>query len=128
MNQYKVEMKEIFRKEILVCAESEDEATEIIKKAYFRTNMLDHSYKDLAAVETKVIDKIEENKQEESEEENIIDEESRRNIEENLDEMYENIEKIDDALVEDDVVYIDMLIEDLEENLKDIKEVVRKIE
>ena len=26
MNQYKIEMKEIFRKEILVCAESEKEA------------------------------------------------------------------------------------------------------
>ena len=55
MNQYKIEMKEIFRKEILVCAESEKEATDIVEKAYLRTNMLDHSYKDLAAVETKII-------------------------------------------------------------------------
>ena len=61
MNQYKIEMKEIFRKEILVCAESEKEATDIVEKAYLRTNMLDHSYKDLAAVETKVIGKREEN-------------------------------------------------------------------
>ena len=28
-------------------------ATDIVEKAYLRTNMLDHSYKDLAAVETK---------------------------------------------------------------------------
>ena len=73
MNQYKIEMKEIFRKEILVCAESEKEATDIVEKAYLRTNMLDHSYKDLAAVETKVIGKREENNYDEMEEENIID-------------------------------------------------------
>ena len=68
MNQYKIEMKEIFRKEILVCAESEKEATDIVEKAYLRTNMLDHSYKDLAAVETKIIGKREENNYDEMEE------------------------------------------------------------
>ena len=117
MNQYKIEMKEIFRKEILVCAESESEATDIVEKAYLRTNMLDHSYKDLAAVETKVIEKREENEYEEIEEENIIDKKSR-----------ENIKEMDNALTEDDIVYIDMLIENLEDILEDLKEVVRKIE
>lgn len=128
MNQYKIEMKEIFRKEILVCAESESEATDIVEKAYLRTNMLDHSYKDLAAVETKVIEKREENEYEEIEEENIIDKESRENIKETIDQMNENIKEMDNALTEDDIVYIDMLIENLEDNLEDLKEVVRKIE
>lgn len=128
MNQYKIEMKEIFRKEILVCAESESEATDIVEKAYLRTNMLDHSYKDLAAVETKVIEKREENEYEEIEEENIIDKKSRENIKETIDQMYENIKEMDNALTEDDIVYIDMLIENLEDNLEDLKEVVRKIE
>ena len=128
MNQYKIEMKEIFRKEILVCAESESETTDIVEKAYLRTNMLDHSYKDLAAVETKVIEKREENEYEEIEEENIIDKKSRENIKETIDQMYENIKEMDNALTEDDIVYIDMLIENLEDNLEDLKEVVRKIE
>lgn len=128
MNQYKIEMKEIFRKEILVCAESESEATDIVEKAYLRTNMLDHSYKDLAAVETKVIEKREENEYEEIEEENIIDKESRKNIKETIDQMNENIKEMDNALTEDDIVYIDMLIENLEDNIEDLKEVVREIE
>lgn len=128
MNQYKIEMKEIFRKEILVCAESESEATDIVEKAYLRTNMLDHSYKDLAAVETKVIEKREENEYEEIEEENIIDKKSRENIKETIEQMNENIKEMDNALTEDDIVYIDMLIENLEDNLEDLKEVVRKIE
>lgn len=128
MNQYKIEMKEIFRKEILVCAESESEATDIVEKAYLRTNMLDHSYKDLAAVETKVIEKREENEYEEIEEENIIDKKSRENIKETIEQMNENIKEMDNAFTEDDIVYIDMLIENLEDNLEDLKEVVRKIE
>lgn len=128
MNQYKIEMKEIFRKEILVCAESEKEATDIVEKAYLRTNMLDHSYKDLAAVETKVIGKREENNYGEMEEENIIDKESRENIKETINQMYENLKEMDNALIEDDIVYIDMLIENLEDNIEDLKEVVREIE
>lgn len=128
MNQYKIEMKEIFRKEILVCAESEKEATDIVEKAYLRTNMLDHSYKDLAAVETKIIGKREENNYDEMEEENIIDKESRENIKETINQMYENLKEMDNALVEDDIVYIDMLIENLEDNIEDLKEVVREIE
>lgn len=128
MNQYKIEMKEIFRKEILVCAESEKEATDIVEKAYLRTNMLDHSYKDLAAVETKVIGKREENEYEEMDEENIIDKESRKNIKVTIDQMYENLKEMDNALVEDDIVYIDMLIENLEDNIEDLKEVVKEIE
>lgn len=128
MNQYKIEMKEIFRKEILVCAESEKEATDIVEKAYLRTNMLDHSYKDLAAVETKVIGKREENSYDEMEEENIIDKESRENIKETINQMYENLKEMDNALIEDDIVYIDMLIENLEDNIEDLKEVVREIE
>lgn len=128
MNQYKIEMKEIFRKEILVCAESEKEATDIVEKAYLRTNMLDHSYKDLAAVETKIIGKREENNYGEMEEENIIDKESRENIKGTIDQMYENLKEMDNALVEDDIVYIDMLIENLEDNIEDLKEVAREIE
>ncbi len=56
----KLKWKRYLEKEILVCAESEKEATDIVEKAYLRTNMLDHSYKDLAAVETKIIGKREE--------------------------------------------------------------------
>ena len=42
--------------------------------------------------------------------------------------MYENLKEMDNALIEDDIVYIDMLIENLEDNIEDLKEVVREIE
>ena len=42
--------------------------------------------------------------------------------------MNENIKEMDNALTEDDIVYIDMLIENLEDNIEDLKEVVREIE
>ena len=45
-----------------------------------------------------------------------------------IDQMYENLKEMDNALVEDDIVYIDMLIENLEDNIEDLKEVVREIE
>ena len=114
MNQYKIEMKEIFRKEILVCAESEKEATDIVEKAYLRTNMLDHSYKDLAAVETKIIGKREENNYDEMEEENIIDKENRENIKGTINQMYENLKEMENALTEDDIVYLKEVVREIE--------------
>ena len=53
---------------------------------------------------------------------------SRENIKGTIDQMYENLKEMDNALVEDDIVYIDMLIENLEDNIEDLKEVVREIE
>lgn len=127
MNQYKIELKEIFRKEILVCAANEREAMELVEKAYLKTNMLEHSYKDLDAVETKIIGKRCDENNEEIEE-NIIDEESRENIKETVEDMHDNLENIEEALMKDDIVYIDLLIEDLEENLEEMKEIVHEIE
>ena len=42
--------------------------------------------------------------------------------------MYENLKEMENALTEDDIVYIDMLIENLEDNIEDLKEFVREIE
>ena len=62
------------------------------------------------------------------EEENIIDKENRENIKGTIDQMYENLKEMENALTEDDIVYIEMLIENLEDNIEDLKEVVREIE
>ena len=128
MNKYKIEFKQTFKKEITIFAEDESEAMDIVEQAYLKTNLLDNSYKDLEKIETKIVEKNTDNKCEEIEEDNIIDEESRENIEETVEEMRENLDKIEDALDEDDIVYIDMLIEDLEDNIEDLKETVREIE
>lgn len=129
MNQYKLEMKQVFKKEIMVSAVNEAEAMRIAKQTFLRTNLLDSSYADLEAVETKVVAKNEHDNYENiMDKENIIDEESRENIEETIEDMKENIEKVEEALDDDDIVLIDMLIEDLEENLEEMKEIVHEIE
>ena len=46
-------------------------STDIVER-HIKNNMLDHSYKDLAAVETKVIGKREENNYGEMEEETLL--------------------------------------------------------
>ena len=48
--------------------------------------------------------------------------------EEASDYLNDAISYLTDALDEDDIVYIDMLIEDLEDNIEDLKETVREIE
>lgn len=129
MNQYKLEMKQVFKKEIMVSAVNEAEAMRIAEQTFLRTNLLDSSYADLEAVETKVVAKNEHDNYENIvDEENIIDEESRENIEETIEDMKENIEKVEEALDDDDIVLIDMLIEDLEENLEEMKKIVHEIE
>lgn len=57
MNRYKVELKEILRKEIIVDAESEDDATEYVDNIILKSNLLDLGIQDLDAFETKVLEK-----------------------------------------------------------------------
>lgn len=57
MNRYKIELKEILRKNIIVNAENEDEATEYVKNVLLKSDLLDLEIKDLDAIETKIIEK-----------------------------------------------------------------------
>lgn len=57
MNRYKIELKEILRKNIIVNAENEDEATEYVENVLLKSDLLDLGIKDLDAIETKIIEK-----------------------------------------------------------------------
>lgn len=65
MNRYKIELKTNLNKEIIVDAENEKEALEFVEKAFFKTNLLDFSNRDIVSVDAKIIEKnnekIEEN-------------------------------------------------------------------
>ena len=57
MNRYKIELKEILRKNIIVNAENEDEATEYVENVLLKSDLLDLGIKDLDAFETKILEK-----------------------------------------------------------------------
>lgn len=57
MNRYKIELKEILRKNIIVNAENEDEATEYVENVLLKSDLLDLGIQDLDAFETKVLEK-----------------------------------------------------------------------
>ena len=57
MNRYKIELKEILRKNIIVNAENEDEATEYVENILLKSDLLDLGIQDLDAFETKVLEK-----------------------------------------------------------------------
>lgn len=58
MNRYKIELKEILRKNIIVNAENEDEATEYVENVLLKSDLLDLGIQDLDAFETKVLEKM----------------------------------------------------------------------
>lgn len=57
MNRYKIELKEILRKNIIVNAENEDEANEYVENVLLKSDLLDLGIQDLDAFETKVLEK-----------------------------------------------------------------------
>lgn len=57
MNRYKIELKEILRKNIIVNAKNEDEATEYVENVLLKSDLLDLGIQDLDAFETKVLEK-----------------------------------------------------------------------
>lgn len=101
MNQYKVEFKETFKKEILVNAESKEEALDIIEEAYLKTNMLDISYKDLESVETKIVG-------------------------ENGKDYKENSPKREVVLDENDIEYLEEIVDEMQDILNEIEEICDK--
>lgn len=104
MNRYKIEFKQTFKKEITVFAEDENEAMDIVEKAYLKTDLLDNSYRDLAGIETKIIEKnnekVEQNLMDLEENEIILDEEDIEYLEELADEMEGILDEMREVLEE----------------------------
>ena len=57
MNKYKIEIKEILKRNVEINANNETEALDFIEKAFLKSNMIDMDFNDLESVETKIIEK-----------------------------------------------------------------------
>ena len=57
MNQFKIEVKEILKRDVLVKAKTEEQALKIIENILLKSNILDLNAKDLQAVEVKILEK-----------------------------------------------------------------------
>lgn len=104
MNRYKIEFKQTFKREITVFAENENEAMDIVEKAYLKTDLLDNSYRDLAGIETKIIEK------------------NNEKVEQTLMDLEENRPVLEDV----DLEYLEDLAEEMEEILEEMKEVLEE--
>lgn len=104
MNRYKIEFKQTFKREVIVFAEDENEAMDIVEKAYLKTDLLDNSYRDLAGIETKIIEK------------------NNKKVEQTLMDLEENRPNLEDV----DLEYLEDLAEEMEEILEEMKEVLEE--
>lgn len=104
MNRYKIEFKQTFKREVIVFAEDENEAMDIVEKAYLKTDLLDNSYRDLAGIETKIIEK------------------NNEKVEQTIMDLEENRPVLEDV----DLEYLEDLAEEMEEILEEIKEVLEE--
>lgn len=138
MNKYKIEFKQTFKKEIMVFAEDENEAMDIIEKAYLKTDLLDNSFKDLEKIEAKIVEKnnekVENNVINLEENEITLDKEDLEYIDRLADEVEENLNKIRDILFENednldvnDIENLENLEDEMEEKLDEIREVIVEI-
>ena len=57
MNKFKIEVKEILKRDIIVKAKTEERALKIIENILLKSNILDLNTKDLQAVEVKILEK-----------------------------------------------------------------------
>ena len=60
MNKFKIEVKEILKRDVIVKAKTEERALKIIENILLKSNILDLNIKDLQAVEVKILEKNEE--------------------------------------------------------------------
>lgn len=121
MNKYKIKIKEIFSKEVIVNAETEEEAFDYIKNILLNSNLLDLGVQDLDAIETKILEK---NGEKVSESDIDFDEEDDAELFENETEielekcmeMLSNIENGKQELIE--------TLEKLDENINQIYDII----
>ena len=57
MNKFKIEVKEILKRDVFVKAKTEEKALKIIENVLLKSNILDLNTKDLQAVEVKILEK-----------------------------------------------------------------------
>lgn len=57
MNKFKIEVKEILKRDVIVKAKTEERALKIIENILLKSNILDLNTKDLQAVEVKILEK-----------------------------------------------------------------------
>lgn len=101
MNKYKIEIKEILKRNVEINANNETEALDFIEKAFLKSNMIDMDFNDLESVETKIIEKngyeiehLEELSENDFDENNYDNEEIFNNYSlEKLEEIFQKIEK-----------------------------------
>ncbi len=101
MNKYKIEIKEILKRNVEINANNETEALNFIEKAFLKSNMIDMDFNDLESVETKIIEKngyeiehLEELSENDFDENNYDNEEIFNNYSlEKLEEIFQKIKK-----------------------------------
>lgn len=101
MNKYKIEIKEILKRNVEINANNETEALDFIEKAFLKSNMIDMDFNDLESVETKIIEKngyeiehLEELSENDFDENNYDNEEILNNYSlEKLEEIFQKIKK-----------------------------------
>lgn len=92
MNKYKIELKTNLNKEVIIAANSEEEALEYIQKTFLTTNLLDFSNKDILSVDAKIVEKNDKKIEEYiSEDEDDYSEQMQEILEETLDKIREEI-------------------------------------
>ena len=101
MNKYKIEIKEILKRNVEINANNETEALDFIEKVFLKSNMIDMNFNDLESVETKIIEKngyeiehLEELSENDFDENNYDNEEIFNNYSlEKLEEIFQKIKK-----------------------------------
>ena len=101
MNKYKIEIKEILKRNVEINANNETEALDFIEKAFLKSNMIDMDFNDLESVETRIIEKngyeiehLEELSENDFDENNYDNEEIFNNYSlEKLEEIFQKIKK-----------------------------------
>lgn len=121
MNKYKIEVKEILSKNVIVSAETHSEALDYVENVLIKSNILDLGMNDVESVEAKVLEKngekIEENNKDIDDDYN----ENNSKIEdEKTLELYKNrLNRIEDARHD-----IEEVLDEIEENTNEIRDIL----
>ena len=121
MNKYKIEVKEVLRKNIIVNAETSSEALDYVENVLMKSNILDLGMNDVDAVEAKVLEKngekIEENNTDlvDDYNENNLKNEDKKDL-----EIYKNrLNRIDDARHD-----IEEILDEIEGSTNEIRDIL----
>lgn len=121
MNKYKIEVKEVLRKNIIVNAETSSEALDYVENVLMKSNILDLGMNDVDAVEAKVLEKngekIEENNTDLDDDynENNLKNEDKKDL-----EIYKNrLNRIDDARHD-----IEEILDEIEGSTNEIRDIL----